>query len=280
MVCGMLRSSYVAAAWAVTVMVAGCAGPARTGTRADSPIGVDPVSRVELVISGLSRSDAEAFRGQILAQGDISEVTLKSYANDVATYELDVRGCECDLPAKIAKIRSPGFKYEGRTTQLKYTAFDNLPPVLVFIHPETEDRELQDADQLVAVEVRDSDIEEVRINDVKAERSRGDVFLAHIRLNEGSNKIEVVARDRAGHVTEVKRFATLRRPSTDPSLQVLVEGRVTPGSTVLIEGREIPVDARGQYSVTIPIKPGQRQIEVIAIAPDGKKAVTVKELGK
>lgn len=275
----MWRSTYVAA-WVLAVATAGCAGPARTGTKADSKIGSEPVSSVELVISGLSRSDAEAFRGQILSQGDVSNVVLKSYVDDVATYELDVHGCECDLPAKMARIQSPGFRYEGRKTRIEYTAFDNKPPVVVFVHPETDDRELSEPDQRVLVNVKDSDIKEVRVNDVIATRVGGDTFLAHVLLPEGRREIRVVATDRAGNETVERRWVTLRKISdSNPSLQMLVEGRVTPGSTVVIEGKEIPVDARGHYSVTIPIKPGQTQIEVIAISPDGKKAVTVKELG-
>ncbi|MDQ3264850.1 MAG: hypothetical protein M3Y59_14475 [Myxococcota bacterium] len=256
----------------------GCNGPARTGTRPDSKIGSDPLSHVELVISGLSRSDAEAFRGQILAQGDLSEVVLKSYANNVATFELDVRGCECDLPAKIAQLRSHGFRYEGRTSRLKYTALDNQPPVISFVHPENE-RVLSEADQLVAVEVRDSDVDEVRVNGVKADRFRGDVFLAKLRLADGSNEIEAVARDKAGNETRSKvRVSLNRATTTEATLRVVVEGRVPVGSTVLVEGQEVPVDTKGRYRVEVPIALGQRQIEIIAIASDGRKSVTVKEL--
>lgn len=256
----------------------GCTGPARTGTRPDSKIGSDPLSHVELVISGLSRSDAEAFRGQILAQGDISEVVLKSYANNVATFELDVRGCECDLPAKIAQLRSHDFIYEGRTSRLKYSARDNQPPVVSFVHPENE-RVLSEADQLVAVEVRDSDVDVVKVNGVKAERFRGDVFLAKVRLEDGSRVIRAEAWDKSGLKGFKEMRVTLNRaPTTEATLRVVVEGRVPAGSTVLVEGKEVPVDTQGRYRVEVPIAQGQRQIEIIAIAPDGRKSVTVKEL--
>ena len=102
------------------------------------------------------------------------------------------------------------------------------------------------------------------------------------RLPEELRPLESELRQQLSkHLKRGKVDCTVHlRSGGDPSLQVLVEGKVAPGSTVLIDGREIPVNARGHYSVTISIKPGQKQIEVIAIAPDGKKAVTVKELGK
>lgn len=261
-------------------MLLGCGGPLRTGSRPDAKPGDPPLSSVEVAISGLSRSDAEAFRGQILGQGEISNVVLKSFVSGVATYTLDIKGCECELPAKIARIQSPGFRYQGRTSTLKFEAFDNKPPEVVFVHPETDDRELTEPSQLVTVEVRDSDVKEVRVNGVLARRVSGDFFHAPVELREGGNEIAVVAEDTAGNVTRASRTVTLRRsPSGNPSLRMLVEGRVAPGSTVLIEGKNVPVDVRGHYSITISTQPGQKQIEIIAIAPDGKKSVTVKEIG-
>jgi len=258
--------------------VFGCSGPARTGTRPDSKIGSDPLSRVEVVINGLSRSDAEAFRGQILAQGDVSEVVLKSYANNVATYELEVRGCECDLPAKIARIQSPGFRYQGRTSRLEYTAFDNQKPVVSFVHPES--RVLTSLDQTAMVSVRDSDVDQVWIAGVKAQHFRGDVYLAKLpALREGTQVIKALARDKAGNegFDEIKVTLNLRS-TTEATVPMWVRGTVPPGSTVLVEGKDVPVDDQGNYAHQIPVAEGQREIQIIVVAPDGRKSVTLKEL--
>src|SRR4051812_10266787 len=87
-----------------------CGGARRTGTAPTSVIGEDAISHVELTVHNLTKEEADAFKGQLDDQGDIENIVLKGYAQNTAVYELDIEGCECDLPAKVAKIQSQGFK--------------------------------------------------------------------------------------------------------------------------------------------------------------------------
>jgi hypothetical protein len=63
-------------------------------------------------------------------------------------------------------------------------------------------------------------------------------------------------------------------------LKLLVEGHVEPGSSVLIDGMEVPVDASGNYRAEVPVRKGQRSVEIVAIDQSGNKTVTVKTLGE
>ena len=81
---------------------------------------------------------------------------MRSYAGHTAVYDLEIKGCECDLPEKIARIASPGFHYEGRTTRLRYTVFDNQPPSISFVFPYKASL-LTRTDPMVAVLVPDVD---------------------------------------------------------------------------------------------------------------------------
>jgi len=276
-----MRASLPSLPVLVALGALACGGPARTGTRPDSPIGSDPVSHVEISVSGLSKSDAEVFRAQLLSQGGIDNVVLKSFASGTATYELDLRGCECELPSKISRIPSPGFRYQGRTTRLQYAAYDNLPPQITFVHPENEEQHLLDADLVVMVEVRDSDLAEVKVNGMLGEHYRGDVWLARLRLHEGKNELVAEARDKAGNQAQpARRIVYLEAADVAAAVRVLVEGHEPVGNKVLVEQTEVPVDSRGRYRAEILVKKGQRQVTIIAIDPNGKKSVTVKDIGE
>src|SRR5688500_4098762 len=100
------------------LIIAACSGPQRTGTAATSAIGEDPVSHAELTVTGLSKEESEAFMTKLSSQGDVENIILKSYQGGTAVYEMDVEGCECDLPSKVHSIPTPGFKYEGRVTKV------------------------------------------------------------------------------------------------------------------------------------------------------------------
>jgi urease alpha subunit len=58
-----------------------------------------------------------------------------------------------------------------------------------------------------------------------------------------------------------------------------VEGTVEAGSTVLINGNEIAVDANGRYKAEIPIRKGQREVEIVAVDKNGNKNIIKKDIG-
>jgi hypothetical protein len=260
--------------------LAACSGPARTGTAAESKIGSDPVSHVVLTISGITKPDLDAFKALLEDQGHVENVLVKSYLNGTAVFELDVNGCECDLPAKMAAIAHPGFKYEGRSTQLRYSAFDNQPPTVKFVFP-AEGKVSTTTDLWATVEIPDQDVAEVQINGVHAEHFKGSLYRAHLTLKEGVNDLTAVAKDKAGNFGQaVTRTAVdTTPPAIEATVKVVVEGVVEPGSTILIDGNEIPVDAAGHYKAEVPIKKGQRQIEIVAIDKNGNKGSSMKDIG-
>jgi hypothetical protein len=240
----------------------------------------DPlVSNVEITISNLTKSDAELFRGHIY-QGDVRNVVLKSFDGGTAVYDIEYHGCECDLAGVISQIPSPGLKYQGRVTKLKYSAFDNRPPEILFVHPEREEaRLISDAEQLVILQVTDTAVSEVTVNGIPAEAYRPDIFLVRIRLMEGANQVVAWARDRAGNESTARmRVVAAGTPTAESAVWKNIDGKSVPGAAVLVERREVPVDAKGRYKAVIPIPKGQNQIEIIEIRPDGSKAVSVRGL--
>lgn len=259
-----------------------CGGRKGTGTRPDAKIGEAPVSHVELVVLGLSHADALAFIKELTAKGDIQNMVIKSEDKNTVVFELDVLGCECELPGKVAQIPYPGFRYQGRFTRIQYTAFDNKPPTLTFVHPEADNKVLNEKEPFITVEVPDTDVASVTINGIAAERYRGNVFRAKVKLQEGVNTVVATATDRSGNETRQQLHVGVdtTAPTLNAQLKVLVEGDVEPGASVLVDGKEAQVDNAGHYKAEVPVRKGQKQIEVIAIDKNGNKTVTDKQLGE
>jgi len=265
---------------AVALAVSACSSVVRTGSAASSKVGDDPISHVQLTINSITKEDADKFKAQLEDQGKVENVMLRSYLQGTAQYELDVKGCECDLPAKMAAIDHPGFKYEGRVTQIRYAAFDNIPPTVTFVYP-LEGKVSTSAQIWATVEIPGQDVADVQINGLRAEHFKGNLWRAQLTLRDGVNDLTAIARDKAGNEGKatVRAAIDTTPPAVEATVKVVVEGTVEPGSTVLIDGNEIAVDAAGKYHVEVPIRKGQRQLEIVAIDKNGNKGTTMKDIG-
>jgi len=263
---------------ALSGLLLACGGRRATGTAREAMIGTsDPISHVEVTISGLSQADAQKLERQFKNEGYLRNALLKSYLAGKAVYEMDVRGCECDLPARFAQIVHPGLRYEGRTTRIAYTAFDNEPPTVNLVHPPLW-KVVSEPDSYVLLEVPDPDVAQVTVNGVIAEHFRGPLYRARVHLEDGPREISVVAVDRSGNEGTLRRRVQVdTSPAQSRAIsRVKVAGTVAPGSVVLAEGLEVPVDEGGRYTAEVRVQHGQRTVEVIVLDPAGQKTVIVK----
>ncbi len=261
------------------LLAAACGGRRATGTAREAMIGSpNPISHVELTISGITEEDANRLLRQFGNEGYLKSAILK-YQSGKAVFELDVKGCECDLPERLAQIPHPGLRYEGRTTRVAYTAFDNEPPTINLVHPPVW-KVITEPEPYVLVEVPADDVAEVRINGVTAARFRGDLYRARVKFNEGDREISVVAVDRSmNEGTLRRRIQVDTSPAAARAIyRVVVEGNVAPGTVVVADGKEAPVDPRGRYRAELHVHRGQRTVELIAIAPNGTKTVIIRPL--
>ncbi len=271
-----LRSALVM----VVLVLAGCGSWKRTGSSAKAEIDDDPISTVELTIGNITQAQALEFVEQLDDYGDLEKIQLKSWANNTAVYIVDVEGCECDLPAMLAEIPSPGFRYQGRTTKIQFTAFDNVAPTVKFVSHDDGDVVKEKKPQL-EVEVPDEDVVEVTIAGHKAEKN-GTRYRVAVALKDGSNDIVAVAKDTTGNEGK----ATLRvgldatPPEVTGTVTVIIEGKVDPGSKVYVDGVEVDTDSAGYYEAKVKVKKGQREVQVIAVDPYGNRTETMKSIGQ
>src|SRR5512140_3853741 len=100
-------------AWLVFALAA-CTGIPRTGTKPGAQIGEDPVVTVaEITVTDLTKKDADGLRAQLLSIGSVQRAEMKSFNAGTAVYEIEFFGCECELPAKMTRVRAPGLRYQG-----------------------------------------------------------------------------------------------------------------------------------------------------------------------
>lgn len=267
---------FVAIATTVA-LVLGC-GWKRTGTSPKDELG-DGTSVVELTLANVTREQAQQFIEDLDDYGDVEKVTLKSFNQGTAVYTVEIDGCECDLPAMMAEIPEPGFKYMGRTSQVRYAAFDNQPPRPTFVKPQSG-AVVKEKTIEVVVDVPDQDVAEVLINGKKADRN-GTRFSAKVPLHEGANDISAVAKDATGNegTAQLRVGLDSTPPEVTATVTVIIEGQVEPGTRVIVNGEEVAVDANGRYEAKVKVKQGQREVEVIAIDKYGNRTETMRPIG-
>jgi hypothetical protein len=254
----------------LAITCACASGPPPTGSFPDSVTGKDVYSRVELVVGGIKKEEADALYRMLFDRKVVRSITFEGYQNGVATYELDMAGCECELPAFISTIHSPGLRYGGRTTQMRYTAYDNQPPDVAVVYPD-EGATVLVPEVGVTLAIEAQDVAEVRVNGVQAERVRGAFYRAPVQLSAGQNELAVVAKDRSGN--EVEKHLKVKLDTTpgarEPEPKV-IEGSVDPGSVLLIQGHLVPLDAAGRYRQELVLRRGQRDVKLTVVGPRGE----------
>ena len=128
----------------------------------------------------------------------------------------------------------------------------------------------------------DKDIASVTISGKSAPLYKGGVYRLKLELAEGRQELLAVAKDKAGNeaTARVPVIVDTTAPAIQAQIKLVVEGHVDPGSAVLINGLEVPVDGSGNYRAEVPVRKGQRTVEIVAIDQSGNKSVQVKTIGE
>lgn len=266
--------------WAVTSAALWVVACATTAPQQQAPPKLES-TEVELTVRDLSAEMLEQLQAELAKIPELRSARLKTSGERSATFVILYPGSVSDLPRSLAKLPHPGLRYQAATHRFEYGAFDNAPPTVAFLHPE-EGQTLNSRDAFVTVEVPDKDIAAVTIGGKPASRFKGDVFRLKVGLVEGPQELVATARDRAGNETSARVKVTVdtTAPAVQAQVKLLVEGTVEPGSSVLIDGQEVAVDGSGQYRAEVPVRKGQRKVEIVAIDASGNKRVTVKSIGE
>ncbi len=237
-------------------------------------------TEIELTIHDADGDLVTQLQAEFAKVPELRSAQLKSHAGKVAVFTVNYPGPVSDLPNTLSSIPHPGLKYVSAVHRYEYTSFDNQPPTISFVFPQSE-QVLNTKEQFITVEVPDKDIASVTIGDKTATLYRGNIYRLRTELAEGRHILIATAKDKSGNETSAQVAVTIdtTAPALQAQLKLLVEGTVEPGSSVLINGLEIPVDSNGSYRAEVPLLKGQRKVEIIAIDKSGNKAVSIKQLG-
>lgn len=245
-----------------------------------------PPPRLEATEVELTLKDVDA---ELVAQAqqafgkvaDLRMAQLKSHVGRTAVFSIMYPRNVGDFPRSLASLPAPGLRFQSAKHQFEYAAYDNVPPTITFVHPDP-DQLLNAKEQFVTVEVPDKDVAQVTVNGRPTPNYKGSIYRLRMELVEGKQELVAVARDKAGNEASARVTVTVdtTAPALMAQLKLLVEGHVEPGSAVLIDGIEVPVDLSGNYRAEVPVRKGQRSVEIVAIDQSGNKTVTIKTLGE
>jgi sugar lactone lactonase YvrE len=122
---------------------------------------------------------------------------------------------------------------------------------------------------------------EIKINDKFITKESNGSFTYLVKLSEGQNSINFLAKNRRGLTTEITRIVTLDTvppklsvDDIDPEVTtntVTIKGRTEKGAVVTISTdkapSDVPVDQNGEFLFPVPLEKGYNTIEVVAIDP-------------
>ena len=238
-------------------------------------------TELELTIKDVDSEMVQQIQAEFAKNNELRSAQLKSHTGKTAIFTVMYPGDVGDLPRTLATIPAPGLKFVSAKHQYEYSAFDNVPPTISFPHPQPE-QTLNTKDQFITVEVPDKDVAQVTIGGKNAPLYKGSVYRLKLDLNEGKQEILATAKDKAGNESTARVTVTIdtTAPAIQAQIKLVVEGQVEPGSSVLIDGIEVAVDAMGRYRAEVPVRKGQRKVEIVAIDQSGNKSVTTKTIGE
>jgi hypothetical protein len=261
------------------VTSAGCAGASRNAPNQPPP----PERRgtdVELTVRDVDDDLLEQLQAELARSKQFKGAQLKSRSGKTAVFTVTFRDDVEELPEALAQLPHPGLRFGSALHKVEISAFDNQPPQLSFIHPQPE-QVLNQREQFITVEVPDKDLASLTIDGKPAPAYKGRLYRSRLTLGEGRQEVVAIARDKAGNET-VQKVAVVvdtTPPALNAQIRLVVEGMVEPGSTVLIDGQEVSVGSDGRYRAEVPVRKGQKKVEVIAIDQTGNKTVTHRDIG-
>jgi glucodextranase-like protein len=272
----VLRTTTLLAA-AAALLSAGCA---TTAPKQQPPPNLT-TTEIEITVREVDQDMVSQLQAEMQKVPELRSAALKSHGERTAVFTVLYPGDIGSVPRSLARIPRPGLKYASAVHKYEYGAFDNEPPTIAILHPQPQ-QILNSREQHVTVEVPDKDVAQVNIGGKPASRYKGNIFRLKVDLPEGPQEIVATAKDRAGNETSAKVACTVdtTAPALEAQVKLVVEGAVEPGSSVLIDGMEVPVDGRGQYRAEVPVRKGQKKVEIVAIDSSGNKTTQVKTFGE
>jgi hypothetical protein len=261
----------------VTFVVAGCAS---TAERLD-----DPPLKMDLSATGLKEDEQKLLEDQLCAVEGVSGCEL-THDKGKTTIAFSYRGSLGALRHHISKFPHPGLEVIEARATLDYSGFDNLAPQLEALEPNPEDV-LTYKSVTFAVRVPDKDVKTVTFAGEKGNQD-GEEWIKTLDLADGVTDVPVVAVDGDGNERELYMQATVDtlppelivtlEPKADAEDTFVISGKVEAGATIKVDGRDVPVDLFGNWSVEARWDPDKRVATIVAADEHGNEVEQRRDL--
>ncbi|MGC9060015.1 MAG: S8 family serine peptidase, partial [Thermoplasmata archaeon] len=262
----------------VTVVAEDLAGNTATVTRTvvvdttipvitvSSPMDASIIANKSVIVAGTTEPGATLkINGnniQVASNGAFNTLlTLNEGTNEITFYAEDVA-------------------HNTYTTKLKVVV-DSLAPEITINAPENNTT-INSTTVTINGKVVDANLRSIKVNGASAfYTSDGNftyTFTYTLTLSEGTNTIDVVADDWAGHTTTSEitveidttpPVLVVMLPATTSSTTCTLNGTTEPGAEVYVNGVKVTVDANGTFATTLNLKDGTNIVTVKAIDSAG-----------
>jgi hypothetical protein len=238
-----------------------------------------------LTATGLKEAEQGMLEDQLCAVEGVSDCE-RTHDKGKTTIAFSYRGSLGGLRHVVSQFPHPGLEALEARAALDYSGFDNLAPQIEPLEPEP-DKVLTYKKVTFAVRVPDKDVKEVTFAGEKGDQD-GEEWIKTLELAEGTSDVPVIARDGDGNERELYMSATV--DTTPPELEVQLEavadkpdtykvsGKVESGAKITIDGRDVPVDMFGSWSVEVRWDPDKRTVTIVAADEHGNEVEQKRKL--
>ncbi|MCZ6601722.1 MAG: protein kinase, partial [Planctomycetota bacterium] len=227
------------------------------------------VDKYNVLVEGEAASDIE----QVEVQGSSVAVSGGKFSKKVGI-------SEGNNEITITYVVGTG----DRKTEMISVVMDPHPPELDILTPSnnfaTPSKSIE-----VSGNVSDPNLKEVTINDAVV-RVDGNSFRGRVTLDEGANRIEVIARDKAGNI-ELLRLNVLR-DSKDPTIrflqpqdrswtllqnqEVVIEVKEANPDEVTASGAKLRSLGDGRWKGSVSLREGENTVAAVVVDRAGNRA--------
>lgn len=151
---------------------------------------------------------------------------------------------------------------------------DTTPPKIIIIEPEDGSTTSKLRVEVIGKVTDESNVSAVYVNGMRVDTLPDGTFMTFVSLDEGTNRIRVIAVDEFGNIGTKEIYVIYRPPTLTLNIDpipsfvntpvITIKGTTEKGATVYINDEDVPVDDNGKFETTYTLIEGLNTIIIRA----------------
>lgn len=151
---------------------------------------------------------------------------------------------------------------------------DTTPPQITIVEPEDGSETQKTKIEVIGKVLDESSVTAVYVNGMRVDLLPDGTFMTYVTLDEGTNRIRVIAVDEFGNIGIKEIYVTYKPPTLTLNVEpipsfvntpvITIKGSTDKGATVYINDEEIDVDEEGKFETSYTLIEGLNTIVIRA----------------